>query len=295
MTRSTTSTGKHTTHAPAKINLSLQVLGKRADGYHDLVSLVAFAATGDTLTLTPGDTLRLDVEGPFAQSVSNTDNLVITAANAALAADPSLQVGHFLLEKSLPVAAGIGGGSADAAAALRLIRNANPERAPAIDWIALAASLGADVPVCLAGRPAVMAGVGDRLTPLPTLPAVWLVLANPSLPLATRDVFSALAAPPVTEPGLAQVPPSFATLDDLLAYLQARPNDLTATAIRLCPAIGDMLAMLQACPEALISRMSGSGPTCFALFREQDAAANACSLLARSRPGWWLTSTRLLP
>ncbi|MEZ5856075.1 MAG: 4-(cytidine 5'-diphospho)-2-C-methyl-D-erythritol kinase [Hyphomicrobiaceae bacterium] len=282
--------------APAKLNLSLRVLGKRPDGYHELSSLVAFAAVGDKLSLQPNTPLALQTTGPFGHAIteSDADNLVIRAAHAASVAHPSLQLGAFRLEKVLPVAAGIGGGSADAAAALRLIRSRNPDSASKIDWMTLAAGLGADVPVCLTGRPAFMQGIGDRITPLHGLPPCWIVLANPRVPLSTRDVFTAMAAGPVQQVEAPASQTAFATRAELLAYLETQPNDLTDAAIRLCPAVGDVLRRLQNLEGAEFSRMSGSGPTCFACFASAQTADAAAAALAGQRPDWWVISTPLL-
>ncbi|MGL5362821.1 MAG: 4-(cytidine 5'-diphospho)-2-C-methyl-D-erythritol kinase, partial [Bosea sp. (in: a-proteobacteria)] len=186
-----------TARAPAKINLTLRVLGRRPDGYHELSSLVMFAGTGDTLSLMPGDALSLGLSGPEAASCGNVDsNLVIKAARALAARKPGLRLGHFHLLKRLPVASGMGGGSADAAAALRLLARLNglPLLDPALFEAALAT--GADVPVCLRSQACEMAGIGDRLGPRLALPKLFAVLANPRVPVATADVFRKLGLEP---------------------------------------------------------------------------------------------------
>lgn len=277
-------------HAPAKVNLTLRVLGRRSDGYHELESLVAFADCGDDLELTPAAQFSLTVDGPFAAAIDggDADNLVARVAAAAQAAAPALGPGAFRLTKRLPVAAGVGGGSADAAAAIRLLQRHDPVAAGSVDWPSIALRLGADVPVCLAARAALMAGVGERLTALPGLPDLWCLLVNPGVALATRDVFRELGAPPLAA-GMEQiaVAPPTGSAEALLAHLAAGVNDLEAPARHLCPPIGDVLATLSGMPGVRLARMSGSGPTCFALFREEAAMAEAAAWLAQRRPGWW--------
>ena len=281
--------------ACAKVNLSLRVHGRRPDGYHELESLVAFAGgcAVDRVTLVPGGPLRLEVGGPGSGSLTDIQaNLIIRAAEAALRLCPSLTLGAFQLEKHLPVAAGLGGGSADAAAALRLIRRANPAEAGSIDWLALAASIGADVPVCMASRVSRMAGIGERIEPFPDLPPVWAVLANPGVALATRDVFQALGAPPLNSvrPVRAR---TYDGLPALIVGLRDLPNDLEATAKRLCPVVADVCAALIRLDGSLLARMSGSGPTCFALFATAGAAAAAARSLRSAEPRWWVEAAPL--
>jgi 4-diphosphocytidyl-2-C-methyl-D-erythritol kinase len=279
--------------APAKINLSLRVLGRRPDGFHELESLVAFAAFGDRLTLHPGEKFALTVTGPFAAAL-DTENLVATAVHRAQAADLHLEAGAFHLEKNLPVAAGLGGGSSDAAAALRALRRANPGRTSALDWPALAAGLGADVPACLAGRPALMRGIGERLDLVARLPRVPIVLANPRIPLGAGDVFRALNAAPLQASAVSSAsPPSFAGLGDLMSYLGARTNDLETPAKALCPEIERVQAALASQSGARLVRMSGSGPTCFALCNSRTEAEAAAAGIARHEPGWWVVATEI--
>jgi 4-diphosphocytidyl-2-C-methyl-D-erythritol kinase len=281
--------------ARAKVNLTLRVLGRRPDGYHELESLVVFAGSraADLLTLAPGGPLSLDISGPGAGVLTDPRaNLVVRAAEAALRACPRLTVGAFRLEKHLPTAAGLGGGSADAAAALRLIRRANPEEAASIDWLALAASTGADVPVCMESRAALMAGLGERVVPLTRLPPVWAVLANPGVPLETRAVFKALGAPRLeaaSEPAL----PRFTGIADLIANLRDRPNDLEATAERLCPPVTEVREALARLDGARLARMSGSGPTCFALFATAAEAEAGALALRSAEPHWWVEAAPL--
>lgn len=280
--------------ARAKVNLTLRVLGRRTDGYHELESLVAFAGIGDELTLEPGPVLALDTRGPGAEALAAGENLVLKAARAARAHEPRLVAGRFVLEKHLPVAAGLGGGSADAAAALRLLAAANPELAPAIPWPKIAASVGADVPVCLLGRAAMMCGIGDRIFPLASMPAAGIVLANPRRPLPTASVFAALGLPPEgIEPRDPEVPslPIYAALE---GYVASNRNDLEWPAIGLCPVIEEVLralGRLRGVDEAI--HMSGSGPTCFALLPTLAAAETAAASLAGANPAWWVTAATL--
>ena len=280
-------------NARAKLNLSLEVLGRRGDGFHEIRSLVAFATVGDIVSLTPADTLALSVEGPFARDLSG-DNLVLRAARGVRAAFPSLALGHFHLEKNLPVASGIGGGSADAAAALRLISSANGGAPPFDELLVIAASLGSDVPVCVASRPTLMTGRGESLRAARGFPSCGVVLANPGVPLSAAESYSTLNAEPVPGPIADDAPPDFATgFDALLDYLKTRPNDLQGPALQLAPVIGDVLAALEALPSVRLARMSGSGATCFALFANRAEAESAKILMAEAHPDWWVAAGSL--
>lgn len=281
-----------TEHAPAKINLTLRILGRRPDGYHELSSLVAFAACGDILTVTPGPTFELISVGPYAPVITG-DNLVARTVARAMAMEPRLVSGSFTLAKNLPVAAGLGGGSSDAAATIRLLRRLNPDMMKAIDWLGLARELGADVPVCLHARAAHMAGIGERISPLAALPAVWVVLVNPGLPVSTAAVFEALAAEPFEGQAQPSVPTGFSDLRPLIAYLEPRQNDLEPPAIQLCPDISRVLAALTRTPGVLLSRMSGSGPTCLGLFATRHEASAARTRLVREHPDWWIGAAEL--
>ena len=278
-------------NARAKLNLSLQVLGRRGDGFHEIRSLVAFATIGDVVSLHPAETLALTADGPFAGDLS-VDNLVLQSARAARVAFPSLALGRFHLEKNLPVASGIGGGSADAAAALRLISAANGG-APAFDeLLVIAASLGSDVPVCVASCPTLMTGRGESLRAVRGFPACGVVLANPGVPLSASEVYGALNAGPVTA-SVAEMdaPADFAaSFGALLDYLKGRRNDLQGPAMQLVPVIGDVLAALEALPSVRLARMSGSGATCFALFANRAEAESAKSLMAEAHPDWWVAA-----
>jgi 4-diphosphocytidyl-2-C-methyl-D-erythritol kinase len=277
--------------ACAKINLTLRVLGRREDGYHELESLVAFADFADKLDLEPDQPESLDISGPFAAACgTHADNLVLKAASALRERVGGLKSGRFLLDKRIPVAAGIGGGSADAAAALRLLARANNLALddPRLESAALAA--GADVPVCLESRPRVMRGVGELLSAplvMPTLPAL---LVNPGVPLATRDVFAAYAG---TEGSKAQVGTPPRERDRAIDFLARYDNDLTQGAIARAPAVTEVLMTLRALPGLRLARMSGSGPTCFGLFRSPGEAAAAARRLQAERKDWWVHATAI--
>ncbi|UFN51439.1 4-(cytidine 5'-diphospho)-2-C-methyl-D-erythritol kinase [Roseomonas sp. OT10] len=261
------------------MNLFLHVTGQRPDGYHELDSLVVFAAAGDRLRATAADGLGLTLGGPEAGALAaEPDNLVLRAARS-LAREAGIAPAAALhLDKRLPVASGIGGGSADAAAALRLLARFWGV-APASGGLAL--SLGADVPACLASAPLRMAGIGERLSPAPTLPSCGLVLANPRRPLSTPAVFRA-RAPGFSSP--ADLPAGWDSAAALAETLRACRNDLEAAAISLCPEVGQVLAALAALPGCLLARMSGSGATCFGLFAS-PAEAEAAAM--RLPAGWW--------
>jgi 4-diphosphocytidyl-2-C-methyl-D-erythritol kinase len=280
--------------APAKINLYLHVLGRRADGYHLLDSLVAFADIGDEVTAAPADTLTLTASGPEAEAIARLgdDNLVLRAARL-LAARAGISTGAALhLDKRLPAAAGIGGGSSDAAAALRALSRLWNHPLDEQSLTALALELGADVPACLAGRPVWVAGIGEALEPAAALPATGIVLANPRRPLPTAAVFQRRSGP-FSPPGRFNQMPIDAA--GLAAVLEARRNDLTEAAQALVPEIGIVLEHLAALPGALIARMSGSGATCFALFADRAAALATGQALATAAPGWWSAAGALLP
>ncbi len=278
--------------APAKINLYLRVVGRRADGYHLLHSLVAFADVGDRLTVQPARDLTLTLSGPFAGDLAaEADNLVLRAARALAAAAGVLATGNLVLEKNLPVASGIGGGSADAAAALRLLCRywkIDPlhESLPGI-----AQSLGADVPVCLLGEPSVMSGIGERLSPAPSLPDVGLVLINPGIKVATPSVFRARTGPFAESAVLPLA--GWRDAASLAAAMAAMSNDLEAPAICLAPMIGTVLEELRAAPGVLLARMSGSGATCFGLFASRDQAVRQADRFRR--PGRWVWAGGFLP
>ncbi|MFL1461930.1 4-(cytidine 5'-diphospho)-2-C-methyl-D-erythritol kinase [Roseococcus sp. DSY-14] len=268
--------------APAKVNLFLHVTGRRDDGYHLLDSLVAFGPAADELRGAPGGGLTLTVEGPFAAALApEPDNLVLRAARA-LAAHAGVPARAALtLVKRLPVASGIGGGSADAAAALRLLDRAWGLATPPAALHALALRLGADIPVCLAARPARMQGVGEVVRPAPRLPPCALLLANPGVALPTPEVFRARTGPFSPE---AVLPDSWPDAAAMAAALAALRNDLEAPAIALRPVVADVISAIAAQPGCLLARMSGSGATCFGLFATAAAAKAAAAALPDA---WW--------
>jgi 4-diphosphocytidyl-2-C-methyl-D-erythritol kinase len=277
--------------APAKVNLTLRVLGRRADGYHDIESLVAFAGVGDALTFTPGGALALIVGGPTAAAAGDVaDNLVLKAARALAERVAGLRLGRFTLSKRLPVAAGLGGGSADAAAALRLLARANALAPNDPRLMQAARATGADVPVCLDPRARLMRGIGDILSDPLDLPRLFALLVNPGVAVATADVFAALAAPPAGQTAPAAQPLGPAVL---LAEIASGRNDLEAPAIELEPAIADVLAVLRKLPGCRLARMSGSGATCFGLFDSSRAASAAARTLRVGYPAWWVRATVL--
>jgi 4-diphosphocytidyl-2-C-methyl-D-erythritol kinase len=277
--------------APAKVNLTLHVIGRRPDGYHEIESLVAFADVGDRLTFTSGDALELVTRGPTATAAGpEGDNLVLKAARLLSERVTGLTVGRFTLDKQLPVAAGLGGGSSDAAAALRLLAHHNRIKLDDPRLHEVATKTGADVPVCLDPRPRVMRGIGEILGAPLALGKLPAVLVNPRVAVPTKDVFGKLAAPPLT---LARASPVH---DDagIDAVSRAR-NDLEPSAISLQPVIADVLAALRASKKCTLARMSGSGATCFALFASSGAAAAAARALQDKHPGWWVRATTLGP
>lgn len=278
-----------TARAPAKINLTLHVLGRRADGYHELESIVAFAGAGDRLTFTPAATLSLRVDGPTApQAGADADNLVTKAARNFAERVPGAALGAFSLEKRLPVAAGIGGGSSDAAAALRLLASHNGLAADDARVMDAARTTGSDVPVCLDPRARMMRGAGERVGPPLALPKLFAVLVNPRVAVETAPVFRALGL----APGQTVAPPANEDVASVDA-IRAGRNDLEPPARTLAPVIDDTLARLAALPGAQLARMSGSGATCFALFESCHHAARGARLLRDARPQWWITPTLL--
>ncbi|MFP5511830.1 MAG: 4-(cytidine 5'-diphospho)-2-C-methyl-D-erythritol kinase [Alphaproteobacteria bacterium] len=301
--------------APAKLNLYLHVTGRRADGYHELDSLVAFAELGDTIALTPVAArvalrgadlppagLRLAIAGPFGPVLMGENpagNLVMRAARA-LAARLGRQADVMIaLTKALPVASGIGGGSADAAACLRALARmwGVPADDPAL--FAVAAGLGADVPVCVAGRSCYFGGIGDVLDEAPELPETHVVLVNPNVPVPTPAVFKAMAAARAESGARFSAPARFtrkpADAADLAALLRERTNDLTAPALTVAPVIAEVLSALERSAGCLLPRLSGSGATCFGLYATAREAEAAASAIAAAEPGWWVKPTRLRP
>ena len=283
-----------TTRAPAKINLSLHVLGRRADGYHELESLVAFAGIGDTLTLVPGQDLSLSVDGPTAAGAGPLEqNLVLKAARNLLQRHDGLRLGAFHLQKRMPVAAGIGGGSSDAAAALRLLARLNglsPKHPAALE---AARATGADVPVCLSARARMMRGVGERLGPPLKLPRLFALLVNPGVAVSTAEVFGGFGLEAVATPNSNVHPLIDPEASNFIERLAETRNDLETSARKLAPVISDALALLRDTPDCRLVRMSGSGPTVFGLFDNCASSAAAAKLVRRARPGWWVKATVL--
>lgn len=279
--------------AAAKINLALHVTGRRADGYHELDSLVVFTAAGDRLSATAGDNISLTIEGPMAAGLAREGNLVLKAAEAF-----SRQVNRapsgvrLVLEKHLPVASGIGGGSADAAAALRLLNRLWRSGASIKDLARTGLALGADVPVCVHSRPARMTGIGESVSLLASLPRLPLVLVNPGCAVSTPDVFARLARR--ENPPLPPFPAIFSSPAEIARYLLGCRNDLEAPARAVTPVIAEIVDDLAGSPGCLIARMSGSGATCFGLYPDTGAADAAARAIAARRPGWWVTSTTTL-
>jgi 4-diphosphocytidyl-2-C-methyl-D-erythritol kinase len=276
-------------HARAKVNLWLNVVGRRDDGYHLLDSLVAFVDLADIVAVEAGHGLSLEIDGPHGAALTaERDNLVLKAARllAERARRPADAAIH--LTKVIPVAAGLGGGSADAAAALRALTELWRVSLPEHELFDIARSLGADVPMCLFGRAALAAGVGEQLAAAPALPGAGILLVNPGIALATRDVFAARTGA-FSQP----IPParSWSSVSELAEDMARHGNDLTAAAISLCPVIADVLAALRADPQARYAGMSGSGATCFALFDSLDAARNAASSLPAT---WWRHAGRFV-
>jgi len=282
-------------NAPAKVNLTLRVLHRRADGYHEIESLVAFAGIGDRLSFAPDGELSLTVGGPSAaQAGAVADNLVLKAARALAGRIPEIELGAFQLNKQLPVAAGLGGGSADAAAALRLLVRANRLAGDDPRLQAAARATGADVPVCLDPRPRLMRGIGELLSRPLALPPLPAVLVNPGIALATKAVFAKWT--PAATQSLALDVTALSKLrdsGDLLQLLAAQANDLEAAAVALAPMISGVLAGLRTVSGARLARMSGSGATCFALFSSAADAAAAAKTLATRYPHWWVRATTL--
>lgn len=283
----------------AKVNLSLEILARRADGYHELTSLVGFAAIGDRLRLECGPGFELVVDGPFAGAIEG-ENLLAHVAHSLMDDYGIDNLGVLTLEKLLPVAAGLGGGSADAAALVRLFERVFAVKFSLEDLSGMGRSFGADVPVCVRSQAAIMRGIGEIVHPCQRFPAhVGILLVNPNVPLATAQVFGQLhlsslsASHHGVDHGDQRDVLSFSALDEVLAYMKQRPNDLTPPAIALAPVIDDCLKVLEDLPGARIARLSGSGATCFALFETAELAEQAGLLLGQQQPGWWIVSSSL--
>ena len=272
-------------HAPAKINLFLHVGVRRADGFHPLQSLAVFTEMGDELALAPAGELSLAINGPFAQGLDGEgDNLVLRAARALRSEGAALT-----LTKNLPVASGIGGGSSDAAAALRGLRRLSSLDVPDARLREIAATLGSDIPVCLDARSSFMEGRGEILRAVGAMPRIAMLLVNTRVAVPTKDVFAMLADRSGTE--LALPLDGFRDTADLLWFLETTRNDLEAPARKLQPVIGEVLDAIGALPGALFTRMSGSGATCFGIFADDDCCQRAAEILRDTAPVWWIAPT----
>lgn len=282
--------------APAKVNLSLRILGRRPDGYHELESLIAFATSvADEILFTPGEDTAITTGGRFADQLTG-ENIIESVLRAIAEIAPSLRLGSVRVIKNLPVAAGIGGGSADAAAVIRAVRAANPDDDQQVDWPALAARLGADVPVCASSRACHVQGIGDAIAPLRDLPRLAVVLVN-TLQAMPRDktaqVFRRLSAPPLDETRERRaVQPNFASADELIAHISETGNDLTLTAQSIAPDITDVIEVLKA-TGCRYAALSGAGPTCFGVYDGISAAQGAADAIAEQQPDWWVAASEL--
>lgn len=276
--------------APAKLNLTLHVTGKRDNGYHDIESLVVFTSFGDTITLAPGNGLSFFVKGPFATSLRGEDNLVMRAARA-LHTIAEGKGARLELVKNIPVGAGLGGGSSDAAATIRgLIQLWNIS--PSLDQLQdIACLLGSDVPVCLAAEPAFIDDTGTRVTPCVIADSLWAVLCNPGCELLTADVYRRVTPPYASKEGAPTH--GFVNSAALIDYISRHRNMLEAAALTLQPSIKTVIDALADTADCLLARMSGSGATCFGLYATEVAAKQACSMLRRQYPSFWVEATAI--
>jgi 4-diphosphocytidyl-2-C-methyl-D-erythritol kinase len=282
-----------TERARAKINLTLRVLGRRADGYHLLESLIVFADVGDEVAFEPGVPPGVEMSGPYASAIAGS-NLAGTALLALAAADPILTLGRVAIDKRLPIAAGIGGGSADAAAVLRAVRRINP--ANGVDWDRLAASLGADVSVCLADRSSLVWGVGEHVQPVEGLPRLDAVLVCPqsTAPIGkTKSVFKQLSLPDSSVETPPVPLPDFADAAALIAYMRGVGNDLRGPAHAVLPDSATAEAALSAQTDCLYVSLSGAGPTSFGIFPDAARATIAAEKMRARHPDWWVVATTL--
>ncbi|MEN9755742.1 MAG: hypothetical protein RLZ07_2124 [Pseudomonadota bacterium] len=280
--------------ARAKINLTLHILGRRDDGYHDLESLVTFAALGDELTIVEGPTLSLSLSGPHGAALKDdADNHILKATRELQSRVKDLRIGKFHLIKTLPLASGMGGGSADAATALRLLAKLNHLSLDDPRVMDAAKATGADVPVCVESRPRIMRGIGERLDAPLNLPRLFAVLVNPHKTSATPEVFAKIG---LARGELSRLPthPAFTatmTEEALLSALAEGRNDMEDAAIALQPAINDVRRALASQPACRLVRMSGSGATVFGLFPSCRATAHAAKHLKAEHPEWWIKPT----
>jgi 4-diphosphocytidyl-2-C-methyl-D-erythritol kinase len=281
------------TTAPAKVNLTLRVLARRPDGHHELASLVAFASVGDELVLETGASLALTVEGPMAAAAgTNEGNLVLKTAQALIARIAGLRIGHFVLEKRLPAGAGLGGGSADAAAALRLLARLNDIALDDRRLVDAARAVGADVPACVESRARIMHGIGDELSEPLLLPPLNAVLCFPGVAAATSAVFRAYVptAGRRTRYSYSAIP---AERVALIEFLAGETNDLEKAAISVVPAIAEAKALMEQTGRPELVRMTGSGSAIFAIHEDETKAARAAAEIRNARPGWWAVAATL--
>jgi 4-diphosphocytidyl-2-C-methyl-D-erythritol kinase len=279
--------------AKAKVNLTLNVLYKRDDGYHELISLVTFADFGDTLELDCAKALGLSIEGDELNQIGDLkNNLVLRAATRFLERFPKAHLGHFHLIKRIPIAAGLGGGSADAAAALRLLAELNNIELdnPALHDIAI--KLGADVPVCLTSQTRFMSGIGEKLGDVLDIPPFWSVLINPHIAVSTADVFGKLKLS-LQHKTVTPINIKFKNNECLYSWLSTQKNDLQAPAINLQPKIADVMTALGRITKPNLIRMSGSGSTCFALYTSKQASLEAEMVMKQTYPDWWVKAVKL--
>lgn len=284
--------------ASAKVNLALHVLGRRPDGYHDLDSLVVFTELSDVLSVCPHDqpSIEIGIDGAFADLLAETtppgDNLVYAVADALIRSFPGRapEGARIELAKNLPLAAGVGGGSADAAATLRLLNRSWRLGLTMTDLMELGAHLGADVPACVLSRPARVEGVGEQVTPIAGMPEIPILLVNPGLAVSTPDVFRRLRS--ARKPPLPPLPDGFGSIADVVLWLRRTRNDLFEPACSIAPAIERAVRTLAGDPDCMFARMSGSGATVFGIFPTMDAAAAAARRLRVARPDWWIAVTR---
>lgn len=276
--------------AKAKINLTLEVMGKRRDGYHELNSLVVFASVGDHLSFEKSDQEDLIVSGPFACGLEG-ENLILKAARFITSRYPEVGSGVFSLEKNLPVASGIGGGSADAAAAIRLLSDQMSGGLASLDYSEISKALGADIPVCLEQIPVIMSGIGEMLQPVSSMAKLTCVLVNPGSPVSTGEIFRRLNAP-LIDGGLGsdRDVPDLSSIDKVLGYMEQHGNDLQVVAESIEPVITDVIKQLEHQDGCLIARMSGSGATCFGIFSDSTQAEEAVADISKRYTHWWVKS-----
>lgn len=280
--------------APAKVNLFLHVGPPGEDGYHPLASLAVFADVGDRVAVERADEFSLETSGPFAGAITGGPNLIETALDALARSVGRERLGLCVrLDKRLPVAAGLGGGSSDAATVMKLARNVLGLDLDDGALARIAAPLGADMAMCLNGRAVIAEGIGERLSPAPRLPDIHAVLANPGVPSATGAVYRAYDAAPRTDVDVPAAPAGFRSVADLADWLKTTRNDLARPAIGLAPPIGQAVQAMAAAPGVLLARVTGSGATVFGLFEDGVAARTAAEGLSRAHPDWWIRPCRL--